>query len=442
MTTQDFHALLGDGSECQAASQAAVSGQELAELLAPLAPAAFVDRYFARESLNIEGHADKFEGLFGWAQLKHALVRGEKIQDRRYNITASFTQGEVAGNARPMMAARHDQVSDLLNRGATICITNIHMADPSLAQWANAIRAQLNFSGTVGVNCYVSPDGSGLPMHYDQRVATTLQIAGKKVWRYSTEAAKPWPDHNAVYQDGAMKPDRADGGRLPDEMTFQEVELNPGDLLCLPAGAWHAARGVGVSLALNLYFAPRNFLDQVLPLLRLFANTRGDWRGGTPATVGDIDGDMPARVATYMRERLDEFHTMARQALDGPDALIEPWLGALTQAPYTGWQPQPQREIPGITPAQRFRVPPSALRFVEDGSGVVVPCDGGLLRFPMAVAPLIRWLGAETRSFTIPEVLSWPELSAGLTREQLMSYLQKLYANGLLEMCAEAGNFD
>jgi ribosomal protein L16 Arg81 hydroxylase len=89
-----------------------------------------------------------------------------------------------------MIKAQHDKVIELLNAGATVCITNIHMADPFLARWAQAIRAQLNFTGTVGVNCYVSPDASGLPMHYDKRVATTIQIAGKKRWKLSTEPAK------------------------------------------------------------------------------------------------------------------------------------------------------------------------------------------------------------------------------------------------------------
>ncbi|KAA9134103.1 cupin [Marinihelvus fidelis] len=434
MTSIDFHALLdGDPVDDEPATPTP-DGRELERLLSPLAVETFVNTYFGRESLNVEGEDDKFASLFGWAQLKRALARGRRIEDRRYNITASFTGGEASGNGRPMIAARHDQVSDLLTQGATLCITNIHMADPALARWAQAVRAQLNFSGTVGINCYVSPDGSGLPMHYDQRVATTVQIAGRKRWRFSTEAAKAWPDHNAVFENGRVKPARADGGRLPDEMTFREVELGPGDLLCLPAGAWHAARGVGVSLALNLYFAPRNFIDQLIPLFRLFASSSGDWRGGPPASAGDIHGDMPDNVADYMRERLDEFHAMARRALDGPAALAEPWLSALTQVPYTGWQPEAKREIPNISPEQRFRIPSSALRFVEDGQGVVVPCDAGLLRFPAVLAPLIRRLAVEAKPFTIPQVLAWPQLPAGLSREQAMGYLQKLYANGILEM--------
>jgi hypothetical protein len=434
MTTTDFHSLLDNGSPEESKAPVALNGRELDVLLSPISCEEFVNAYFSRVSLHIPGTPRKFDHIFGWEQLKHTLARGKKIPDRRYNITASFTSGEASGNSRPMITANHDQVSDLLNAGATICVTNIHMADPCLARWAQALRAQLNFSGTVGVNCYVSPDGSGLPVHYDKRVATTLQIAGKKRWRFSKQAAKEWPDHNALYSQGRIEPAEIDGGKLPAEMEFREVELNPGDLLCLPAGAWHSARGVGVSLALNVYFAPRNFLDQLLPLLHAFANSNGNWRGGPPATLEKIQGQMPENVSRYMRERLDEFHKMALEVLSGPEALAEPWLNSLTQFPFTGWRPDPKLPIPGITPDQRFRIAQSSLRFIETHDGIVVPCDNGLLKFPVAAAPVLYRLSSEPAGFTIPAVLSWQQDSCGPSTDEVLDYLKTLYSNGILEM--------
>jgi len=279
MATLDFHSLLDGGSAGEFQAPAALNGRELQEFLSPISCEEFVNSCFSRVSLSVAGKPHKFDHIFGWDKLKQALARGKTISDKRHNITASFASGEESGSAHDMFSAQHDQVSELLNTGATICISNIHMADPNLAEWANAIRAQLGFTGTVGVHCYVSPDNSGLPMHFDRRVATTFQIAGKKQWRYSTEAAKAWPNDNGVYRQGMVEPSLADPGRMPSEMEFREVELNPGDLLCLPAGAWHAARGVGYSLALNLYFAPRNLFLQLAPLIQEFADASGEWRG-------------------------------------------------------------------------------------------------------------------------------------------------------------------
>lgn len=430
----DFNSLLGNLSFEEPSAPVKLNGRELLELLSPLSCEEFVDSYFSRVSLNVEGHAKKFDHIFSWEKLKRALAIGQRIPDRRYNITASFAGGEASGSSRPMFEAHHNQVGELLNAGATICITNIHMADPFLARWAEAIRAQLHFAGTVGVNCYVSADGSGLPMHYDQRIATTIQIAGKKRWRYSTEPAKAWPNHNALYKDGQVEPADVNAGKSPADMEFREVELKPGDLLCLPAGAWHSARGVGFSLALNLYFSPRNLLDQLIPLLHKFAVSNEDWRGGPPATLEPIEGRVPETVSAYMRERLEEFREMALEIMEGPDAMTEPWLSALTQNPYTGWQPTPVLPIPAITPDQRFRIAMSPLNFIEAQDKVVVPCDNGVIRFPATFAPVLQRLASDSVSFTIPEVLSWQQQPGGPAPNEIMSHLQTLFKNGIIRM--------
>ena len=429
MKITDFRSLLDAGSSDEPRAPSPPTGRELQDLLSPISPGEFVNSHFARASLSTKGHAQKFDHIFSWKKLARALVRGQKIADKRYNITASFTGGEDTGNPRDMIATTHEKVVELLNGGATVCITNIHMADPELAQWAQAIRAQLNFTGTVGVNCYVSPDASGLPMHYDKRVATTLQISGKKRWKFSTGPAKPWPNTNEAYQGGGK--DGKDIGRLPPEMEFREVELNPGDLLCLPAGAWHSARGIGHSLALNLYFAPRNLVDQFIPLIQNFAASSEAWRGGPPATLDKVQGEMPKSASAYLRERLDEFHKMALEAIN-QDALTVSWMNSLTHSPYTGWQAAPQVPLPEITSDQRFCIPPSSLRFMEFKDKALVPCDHGVLRFPVNVAPLLQRLSSAASSFTIAEVLSWQQQAGGPSPDDIISCLQNLYTNGIL----------
>jgi ribosomal protein L16 Arg81 hydroxylase len=425
----DFHSLLDTDFPEEPLAPIPLNGCELEHLISPISSEEFVNSYFARTSMNVEGQPNKFDHIFNWGRLRQALARGEKIRDSRYNITASFASGEESGSSRRMMEAHHNQVTELLNAGATICITNIHMADPSLARWANSIRAQLNFSGTVGINCYVSADGSGLPMHYDKRIATTLQIAGKKIWRFSTKPAMAWPDSNEVYQEGVTG---SDVGQLPGELEFREVELGAGDLLCLPAGAWHSARGVGYSLALNLYFAPRNLLSQFMPLLQEFAASNEDWRGGPPATAEKIQGRMPENVFTYMRERLDEFYKMARDLIDSPDALTESWLKSFTHNPYTGWQADPLLPVPEVTASQKFCVAASPIRFVETEDNVVLPCDNGVLKMPLALVPVLNRLASE-KSFTIPEVLSWQQTSDS-TSNETVAYLKALYSNRIIKL--------
>jgi hypothetical protein len=429
MKTIDFRTLLDNSALTQVPTSTALSGNELDELISPVACEEFVNTYFSKNSLNVEGSSTKFNKIFSWERLKQALKRGESITDNNYNISASFTGGEDSGDARVMIEAYHSQVIELLSAGATVCISNIQIADPFLAKWALAICGQLNFSGTVGINCYISPDGSGLPMHYDSRVATTLQIEGKKRWKYSTKSAKPWPSSNVVYQEGQNE---SDVGTLPADMEFCEVELNPGDMLCLPAGAWHSARGVGYSLALNLSFSPRNYLEQLLPVLNKFATSNSDWRGGPPATAGKIQGCIPPEVTTYMSDRLEEFHKITQESLDSPDKLVEPWLTSLTHASYTGGINQ-IRPIPDIRPDQLFNVAKPPLRYIEFQECLLISFNNDLHRFPVNLAPIFQQLSSEPLSFTIPGMLSLHQNDKTLTQNEIIHYMQVLYKFGIID---------
>ncbi len=430
MQKPDFHSLLDASSIEELSGPFVLNGRELQDLVSPVSPEEFVNSYFSRTSLSVKGTQKKFDHIFNWDRLRQALFRGQKISDKRYNITASFTAGEDSASSKKMTEANHNQVVELLNAGATICITNIHMADPILASWAQAIREQLNFTGTVGVNCYVSPDGSGLPMHYDKRVATTLQIAGKKRWKFSTKSAKAWPTTNEVYLLGQTAENI---GVLPPNMEFQEVELEPGDMLCLPAGAWHSARGIGFSLALNLYFSPRNFLDQLIPLLHNFSESNESWRGGPPATLEKIHGNVPEDISKYVYDRLNEFHNLAIELTHKPDVLIAPWVNSLTQNSYTGWQATRIIPIPEINSDQGFCIAISSLRFIEFQDMVIVPSDNELLRFPISLAPFFKELSTKESNFTIPEVLTWPRKSNEASSDVIISCLKTLYKNGIIK---------
>ncbi|MGB3627319.1 MAG: cupin domain-containing protein, partial [Henriciella sp.] len=397
-------------------------------------PEAFVDQYFARTSLHVEGHPGKFAHVFSWEKLRLALARGRSVTDQRFNLMASYAGGERDGSSQALFPCSIDETGDLLNKGATVCITNIHMADPGLARWARAVRSQLNFSGTVGANCYISPEGGGLPMHYDKRVATSIQIAGSKRWFYSTKAAKPWPDNNAVFRDGRAEPADVDVGTLPPDMEIREVNLQAGDLLCLPAGAWHAARGLGVSMAINLYFAPRNFSTLLAPVLQDFAASNGSWRGGPPAALDPITGDITDPSKAYIRERLMELRALVDSMLASPDEMKLPWLNSLVADPFTGWTPEAKRALPSATKDTRFIVALPPLRFVEANGKVVIPYDRGLFHMPGEFAPVLKKIADHQGDFSVPEVLAWGQEAGREPPQAIISHLQALFQNGLIDM--------
>ena len=118
------------------------------------------------------------------------------------------------------------------------------------------------------MKAYASPDGCGFNTHFDKGIATTLQIEGRKRWRYSTAPAVCCPTDNALVTPGGgvryvgrTASSLASWERVEDvnQSSFEEVTLEPGDVLCLPAGTWHDAKAIGRSLALNLSFQPLDF---------------------------------------------------------------------------------------------------------------------------------------------------------------------------------------
>ncbi len=435
MQISNFYSLLSSGSADGPREPVAVNGRELQELISPTLSDEFANRYFSRLPFGMRGASEKFKPIFGWEALNQALAAGRKTTDKRYEIKACFSQGEKSGSPRRMFVAYHGQLAELLQAGATVCITNIHLVDPSLARWSSAIRDQLNFTGYTGVNCYISPDGSGFATHYDARVATTLQVAGKKRWRYSTEPAKAWPTRNVMYRQEELQANKADLddiGKLPPDMEFHEVELGPGDLLCLPAGTWHSACAVGHSLALNLYFQPRNFLSQLIPVLQGLAGSNSHWISGPPVTVEKAHGSIPKQVSAYMQERLDEFRNMALETIDDRCAVTESWLNSLRGV--GAGQSAARSLTPLVSAEQRLRVATSSFRFIQCRDNVVVACESGLLKFPAAVAPTLQLLFSEAHSFTANDVLGWRVKSDQPAAGEIMSCLQALMDNGILEI--------
>jgi ribosomal protein L16 Arg81 hydroxylase len=406
--------------------------QVLESFLSPLEPARFLER-FTLEPVVIKGSVSKFAGLLDVPRLERIIQRLPPSADG--TIRAAFPSAPLSPvNISPA------QVGSLFDAGATICITHIHQYDAGLAQFAAAIKGELNYTGHVGFNCYWSPDGSGFRTHYDARTATTLQLEGRKLWGFSRQPAMRVPTRNAQLDSvnrrilfrGDPTPLPWENLEYPDESAFDQVLLEPGDVFSLPAGHWHWAAANGFSLALNLAFQAESFLDVLIETA--VAEIRQDpaMRNALPMVVGAQDQlprparDQVARLIGALRAKID--------ALD-PDspALLDAWRSAVSTIRMPLQDPGLMAVAGRVEAHHRLRVMHDAPHkvFFEEEEGkrrVVLFYNGTKLSLPAQASALIETLLGQ-ESFVASEALAWGK---GYKWEQLHPFLLRLAEYGLL----------
>jgi ribosomal protein L16 Arg81 hydroxylase len=439
-------------------------GSELEALLSPVAPETFVREYWGTKPLFVKGFPDKYRGLFSRETFIRSLSAPGPAPDDF--LQASFDKGppsrsSAVANA-PRWASMAFQASvqealPLLRAGATLCASQIETRVPALAPLLAAIKRQLGYPGKVYFNAYLSPPDVGFNWHFDARIASTLQIEGTKLWRFSNRPAVPWPRSNGAlrasgtgeYTDplvqqlesmGFWQAGKENPGIPFDENDTSEVNLEPGDLLILPAGVWHDARGGAAgSLALNMSFAASSYTLLVRSLLDAILTPDPRWRGPSPllplpgGAAGQVDPDGIAAITAQLVSAADALRSLA-----GDSAAVVRLWGSYVQNPNPGFPAPsaPRVSATSVVPDQRLRVR-------ADGQVYPILADGGT-RLCLAVGtagtievvgpaiPFVQRLLAE-KEFVAGDCLTWNDDGSVHSWSDVEMILTQLKCDGLIE---------
>jgi hypothetical protein len=361
----------------------------LADLVAPLAPTDFVKRHWERRSLYAPA-ADpaRFADVFDRDRLLAAAhhPRGPHADDPR-RLKAGFrdARGEHAE-----LAIAAPQIDALLAAGMTVQAEWLHESDGGVAAFARALRRDAAF---------LSPVGSGYGLHFDTTSMFVLQLAGAKRWHYAPTPAVARPATNVIPDAAA----RAAGVHGFDESQLLTQELSPGDVLYLPAGAWHHVKATRESLHVCLTLRPVNVVDLARDLLLddLLADARGR---ALPERPGPHPTDARGRARTeaWFAARLDALRK-AVAALT-PAALADAWAA--------------QSDDGAVAPDDALaRAAPLTWRLARDPDGAAVAqvTDGPtvLATLPAQAEGFLKGLGA-AEGFVARDAQSWaPELPWG-----------------------------
>jgi hypothetical protein len=176
-----------------------------------------------------------------------------------------------------------DQLRDLLTVDGTLYFTHVERQVPALGELLKSAKDRLPLTAAPAVDVFVSRGTVRTRSHYDLADNFTVQLTGKKVWHIAPNHTFDQPTNGYITGQplpfelrlAAVAPPPAD---VPPGA--QRIELEPGSVLYLPAGHWHAAEPAGdsesVSVVLRL---PRHpWLEGFAPVLRGYLASRRAWR--------------------------------------------------------------------------------------------------------------------------------------------------------------------
>ncbi len=221
-----------------------------------------------------------------------------------------------------------EQAAKMYRAGMTICATALDDSGP-IGEVVRAYRSGLKTAAPPHVNCYYSPDARGYGLHFDTHPVWILQVAGSKHWTVSHEPGVKDPPFNVIFPPGRdriklpwITLDRPD---VTDRSRFMDVHLNPGDVLYMPAGAWHAARAEGSSLALTVAVGRIGTTDLFNAAVgQLIQQRLGDAaRRLPPVPKADVAGASSPRADLLLRIAADLARLKALVERVEPDDLLK-----------------------------------------------------------------------------------------------------------------------
>lgn len=321
--------------------------------------------------------------LFGWPQLNAALAEHRLIPPRLRLERAGADA--TAGLFRSRRSRRGAALLDLdpvvlmerLRDGATLVIDSVNELSPRLSALCAGLSGE--FVAACQANMYACWGSTqGFDVHWDDHDVFVVQLEGRKEW--------------ALYGATELSPTRRGPGPQASapQTPVERIVLEPGDVLYLPRGYWHAAVGLGgptMHLTIGLTRkTSADFLHWLADELLDAAEVRADlpFEAGDEAIgrrlasvlarLGEVDpGDLARRYRRHVESTL-----VHRPMLSFPD------IGA-DDAP--------------LAPHRRLTLAPGPVRLARRAEAVVLSWRGVEFSLALVLEPLLqRMLAGEAVS--------------------------------------------
>jgi ribosomal protein L16 Arg81 hydroxylase len=335
---------------------------------------AFLAGAFGRDAWRAHLGAGAAAELFGWPRLNAALAEHRLAPPRlRLERGGDWTKGLF----KTRRTRRGEQMLDLdpavltarLREGATLILDAANELSPPLQGLCAGLSA--DFACASQANLYACWGTSqGFDVHWDDHDVLVIQVEGRKHWRLYG-ATRAWPSRKDLHAE-----------HVRPEVPLEELVLEPGDLLYLPRGYWHAAVGLGEpSLHLTVGLTRKtgsDFLHWLADHLLAEADVRADlpFEQGDAVLGAHVSG-LLARAAALDPEAVGRaYRRHVESAQAQRPQLSFPNLGAASDV---------------LAPGARLRLADGAARLTRTGEEAVLSWRGTAFRLDGRLeAPLAR----------------------------------------------------
>lgn len=405
-------------------------------VIAPIELPAFIETLIKGIPLHIPGHPGKFGSLFSKTAFWKCVAEGKpegapfpRVSLTAYQLPLAFERGAI---------------SRALRSGNTVCTSQIDRVSQELRQLCLATEMAVGFPGTATVHCYYSPPGTGYSFfHLDSGVAVTLQLEGRKTWKYSPKPAIPWSIRVGGYRergqlewfgDSDWQPP-SDSLPTPDELGYTEVVLSPGDVLVMPPGVWHsvsASDSTSISLNLKLTAAPS--IEGILQLVRQACLKEERWRRPFPFATPD---ELQTGIASESTKQEVKDLILALGKVVSNLAADDAELSRMWFRNFLGSQDSVQGQSGTSITSEDVLCIPTGIHprlSVENDGTTTLLGQGKILQIHgRSINVLLRDI-LERRCFRVSELYTWNSAGA-YGSPQLLQILQRLFDCGFLQIC-------
>lgn len=248
----------------------------LSALLGRFPSRRFLQEHWPRTLLVQHGSPARLKGLIDTPELRDIdaltaltarqwLVQSARFKNRFGNVP-------VTGSA----------AAEFFHTGHTIYAVEPELHSEPFLGWLAALERDLELSaGLIRSSVFLSKPGPGSRMHFDAQESFVVQVRGRKRWWLAPNQDVQFPAENYIAGDPVpesleVQLDRPLAQHMPDDAV--SVVLEPGSIMFVPRGTWHATETLEESWHLDLMLPLPTWGDTMAARLAEHFHASAHWR--------------------------------------------------------------------------------------------------------------------------------------------------------------------